>query len=516
MRADLPTVRNSKARRGWRIAPLLLGALAAPAWAATPISIDVTTLADRTAADGQCSLREAIALVNAGDQPLGDEPGGCRIEQGAAVSRIGVAPGLTSGGPAVLAIAGATLDIAAPLHLEGSGRDLVTLEGDGHTRLFLVAAGIPGNVTFSGLTLAQGDAVDDGRFFRVGGAIRALSPLVLDHVRVAGTTGGSGVAVESTSLDVSDTEFIHNDGAVEVLGHVPDPSLHAPSQASIRRSQFLENGVGLRVLGVQNQPQESHAELIDSMFSRNTMSAIVATWTSFDLVSSTLSDNNLDSAAGGISASHSTVHVANSTISGNTGQQAGAILLIASIVELVNSTIAGNIATSGIGDSIAAHIEAGRDNNRVTAVNTILTSRNTACDTTPPLPLRGSGNILASDDGDDASCLADAGVARQMTMQELKLAGLAGNGGPTPTRALLAGSPAIDAGVAGCPAADQRGSARSGACDIGSFEAAAIPAGNSAQTMPVPSDGNGGVPPTVLLAGMLAGLARRRLAAGHV
>lgn len=47
------------------------------------------------------------------------------------------------------------------------------------------------------------------------------------------------------------------------------------------------------------------------------------------------------------------------------------------------------------------------------------------------------------------------------------------NGGPTDTRALLAGSPALDGGVqAGCLAADQRGVARPQGlrCDIGAFE----------------------------------------------
>jgi hypothetical protein len=47
------------------------------------------------------------------------------------------------------------------------------------------------------------------------------------------------------------------------------------------------------------------------------------------------------------------------------------------------------------------------------------------------------------------------------------------NGGPTPTHALLIGSPAIDAGTAeGCPATDQRGVLRpqGKACDMGSLE----------------------------------------------
>lgn len=52
------------------------------------------------------------------------------------------------------------------------------------------------------------------------------------------------------------------------------------------------------------------------------------------------------------------------------------------------------------------------------------------------------------------------------------LAPLADNGGPTPTRALLPGSPALDAGAIACAATDQRGMPRpqGPACDIGAFE----------------------------------------------
>src|SRR5262249_31184738 len=52
---------------------------------------------------------------------------------------------------------------------------------------------------------------------------------------------------------------------------------------------------------------------------------------------------------------------------------------------------------------------------------------------------------------------------------------LTNNGGPTETHALLAGSPAIDAGSGDCPpaGADQRGIVRAqgAACDIGAYEA---------------------------------------------
>ncbi|MCC6524052.1 MAG: hypothetical protein IT373_15435, partial [Polyangiaceae bacterium] len=45
----------------------------------------------------------------------------------------------------------------------------------------------------------------------------------------------------------------------------------------------------------------------------------------------------------------------------------------------------------------------------------------------------------------------------------------ADNGGPTPTQAVPAGSPAIDVG-SNCPPTDQRGLPRSVPCDAGAFE----------------------------------------------
>jgi hypothetical protein len=55
-----------------------------------------------------------------------------------------------------------------------------------------------------------------------------------------------------------------------------------------------------------------------------------------------------------------------------------------------------------------------------------------------------------------------------------QLGPLQNNGGPTPTRALLAGSPALDAGTAtGAPAADQRGVPRTGGVNIGAYQASA-------------------------------------------
>ena len=64
-------------------------------------------------------------------------------------------------------------------------------------------------------------------------------------------------------------------------------------------------------------------------------------------------------------------------------------------------------------------------------------------------------------------------VCLRSSLSRAALPGL-GNGGPTQTLALLAGSPAIDAGDPACPppASDQRGVSRPQGprCDIGAFE----------------------------------------------
>jgi uncharacterized repeat protein (TIGR01451 family) len=83
--------------------------------------------------------------------------------------------------------------------------------------------------------------------------------------------------------------------------------------------------------------------------------------------------------------------------------------------------------------------------------------------------LNSGGRNVATD-----STCAGLTAPGDTTVADVKLGPLAANGGPTQTRALLAGSPALDAGS--CDASvptDQRGVARPQgiACDAGAFEA---------------------------------------------
>jgi hypothetical protein len=68
--------------------------------------------------------------------------------------------------------------------------------------------------------------------------------------------------------------------------------------------------------------------------------------------------------------------------------------------------------------------------------------------------------------------VASGGANSQTYVPNLNLDTLKNNGGLTPTIALGSGSAALNAGLANCPASDQRGFPRPSAnkCDIGAYQ----------------------------------------------
>ena len=155
----------------------------------------------------------------------------------------------------------------------------------------------------------------------------------------------------------------------------------------------------------------------------------------------------------------------NSTISGNAapGGTGGGVAFSGSTFHLFNVTLTANQAAPGAGGGIA---DDGTGIPGSTLANTIIAG-NSGGDCFFSGTPAGADHSLDS----DGSCVSGPG---NLPGVNPLLGPLANNGGPTDTNALLAGSPALNAGDnATCLATDQRGVMRQqfGACDIGAFEA---------------------------------------------
>ena len=215
-----------------------------------------------------------------------------------------------------------------------------------------------------------------------------------------------------------------------------------------------------------------------------------------EITGSTFSGNSGDvgSSGGGIYAS-GTLHISNSTVSGNHASAYGGgidsengALLMANTTVVLNST--GSAGSMYLGAGV--YLNGGTGNgttmftNSIIAKNTLDPPFHSATD--PPDCLVGSidtpstsYNIVPLPDNCTFSGTGDmtnAGVGHAL---DPMISPLADNGGPTPTHALIWGSIAIDAGdPGGCKDAvgadvllvDQRGLPRPDGprCDIGAFE----------------------------------------------
>ncbi len=151
----------------------------------------------------------------------------------------------------------------------------------------------------------------------------------------------------------------------------------------------------------------------------------------------------------------------NSTVSGNTSDvTGGGISVEGGSASLDSVTVADNSAPTGGGIA--------QTGGTVTLVNTIV-GNNSASGSGPDL----SGTITSNDYNliEDVAGATFAPQAHDITGVDPLLDTLQDNGGPTETHALLAGSPALDAGDT-LEATDQRGEARPFglADDIGAFE----------------------------------------------
>ncbi len=200
----------------------------------------------------------------------------------------------------------------------------------------------------------------------------------------------------------------------------------------------------------------------------NNGAAGVLTW-SIGEVSGNV-NNDVNAGGGGIQ-NNGTITLTNITISGNNSTAQGAGIDARGTVTLQNVTISGN--TSGVGVAAIGGIR----NNAAQSIS----ARNTIIAGNLPANCGGTITSLGNNLDNGNSCLF-AGPGDLPNTDPL-LGALALNGGTVKTRALPAGSPAIDKGSpTGCPATDARGAGfdrpldgnipldGTAVCDMGAYE----------------------------------------------
>lgn len=192
---------------------------------------------------------------------------------------------------------------------------------------------------------------------------------------------------------------------------------------------------------------------------------------------------------GGGLLNQNTVTLTNDTIANNTASQGGGFYTFGQgSATLINCTIAGNTA-SGAFFSSGGGIFGGIGNFTLALKNTLaaLNQSGNGPDLEATITSQGH-NLIGIATGATGLSNSDLAGTDEAPLDPL-LGPLQANGGPTPTMALLPGSPAIDAGDnTGAPDFDQRGPGFSrivgGTTDIGAFEVQPGPATHFQITAP--------------------------------
>jgi len=387
----------------------------------------------------------------------------------------------------------ATLVINKNLTITGPGPNLLTVErsslaGTPLFRIFTINSGV--TVTISGLTITNGHTPDACFCTPSGGGIFNSGTLTVTNCTISGNSSrrgggifnaGGALFTSPYSLTVTNSTISGNqatpwgDGDGSGGGIFNDSGAVTVTNSTISgNSAFGGRGGG-------------------GIF--NSLGAVTVT-------NSTISDNSAFGNLGGGGIFNDgfeisgVLTVTNSTISGNksSGDGGGIFLYNFGILRLTNSTISGNQAFGGLGGGICNLSQGAWPFFRARA-NIIAGNSGSSrwADVSGSFASEGFNVIGKTDETKNGFTQVTDQTGIFFSPLDPMLGPLANNGGPTQTHALLAGSPAIDAGddsVLGSPLfliTDQRGFPRKlgSHVDIGAFEAEVSPSDSIKQLIPV-------------------------------
>jgi len=316
------------------------------------------------------------------------------------------------------------------LTIHGNGATLARASGSPNFRIFYIQNFA--NVTVSQLIVANGHLTGHGGAFYVDGE-EASTTLTLDGCIITGNFGDYGGAIYNDAFDGSATLIITN--------------------CTFSSNSAINNG------GV----------IFNDGFG-------VGSGASLNISNSTFTQN-FNTHNGGGAIQHDgfmgtvTGTITNCTFDQNSSAGDGAAIYVdgdsgSAMLAVKNCTFNSNDAT-GSGDDLYNSASGAV----VQLANNVFKGSTTGANQNV---VNGGGTLtsLGHNLSDDAGSGVLIGPGDQININPmLDPMGLQNNGGPTQTIALLAGSPAIDAGdSANAPTRDQRYYQRSGAVDIGAFE----------------------------------------------
>lgn len=397
---------------------------------------------------GPGSLRQALADANDGDTITFAVTGTI---------------GLTSG----------ELLVDKSIVISGPGAEGLAIDGNAKDRVFHIASGQ--TATISGLTVANGHAIEPGGGILNDHAVLILSNCTITGNSAAGNVGGAihndGSNVGRATLQINNSLLTNNSGGI-----YNDALQAGAATAVITYSTLSNNGPGEAI----------NNDGWSCTFCGNGTTSIQVTNSSIknNPGGAIYSDTGRQNCGGSCPV---TISIANSTISGNGGGVRNSTL---SDTVVSNSTISDN--GSGISNengAIAASVyNTTLSNNGVEIRNfnapVVVTMSHTIFNVSPGGhsilndfgTVTSNGYNVSSDDGGGFL----NGPGDQINTDPI-LGPLQDNGGPTFTHALLPGSPALNAGDPNFtppPYYDQRGPGfdrvKNGRLDVGSYEEQAL------------------------------------------
>jgi len=439
----------------------VLFGFAASSMAAT---ITVNSLDDDIDDDGNCTLREAITAAN-GNSTSGAMPGECQAGDATPTVDEIVFAASVSG---TIAIASKLPPVDEDVFINGPGADLLAIDAtnvvSGNVEILTVSGGTFGT-TIAGLTFQN--TVGTG-----SSALDVESPTTIQNCIFQDNESNGGGAINALDdLTIENCVFRRNTANLFEGGAV---SFRDTNRNLIIRDSYFDDNQTLgsfRAGGAVHVAGLGHQTFISG---------------------STFADNLAAGNGGAISIGGALLEIENTTFTGNSAIRDGGAIETGVMTTLANVTMAGNLADSdanngGDGGGIARTVSSAE----ITVRNTIIADNMDASPASGFAPdctgafISDGHNLIGQV---NVACLGftdgvnNDQVGTGMNPIDPMLDALADNGGPTPTMALQAASPAVAGGnPMGCDGADgmalnvdQRGEPRpapaGSACDMGAFE----------------------------------------------